>query len=304
MSQQSCFVEVLGTAQDGGVPQLGCYCVNCQRALSNKKHKLTVASIGIINPNSGQSYLIDATPNIIEQVALLHNTKLRVVPSIDKTIKFQTRAFAGLNGIFLTHAHMGHYLGLAHLGKESCNVSSIPVYATSKMIKFLSENQPFCDLINNCNIIPNIITPQKECEKECLKEPGLRITPIKVQHRHEHSDTVGFVINSTKKTLLYIPDIDKLTEDILEIISKVDVAIIDGTFYDKTEIPSGRKYNEIPHPLIKNSMHLLAGMVKKTKIVFSHFNHTNPVVDPKSEAASELKKNSFGIAAAGQIMRL
>jgi pyrroloquinoline quinone biosynthesis protein B len=300
MSVQNCLGVVLGTVQDGGVPQLGCNCGNCSRAFTNKKHILTVASIGIINPNTGKSYLIDATPNIIEQLALFHDASLQVVSPVIVNKKPKTKSLAWLGGIFLTHAHMGHYLGLPHLGKESCNVRSIPVYATSEMIKFLSKNQPFSDLINNHNIILQNITPGEVC----LDEPGLSITPIGVQHRHEHSDTVGFVFKSIKKELLYIPDIDKLTDDILEMISQVDIAIIDGTFFDKTEIPSNRKYNEIPHPLIKDSMHLLTDLVKNTKIIFTHFNHTNPVIDPKSEAVSVLKKNGFGIAQTSQKVRL
>ena len=42
-------------------------------------------------------------------------------------------------GIFLTHAHIGHYSGLIHLGKEALGAKGISVYAMPKMSFFLKR---------------------------------------------------------------------------------------------------------------------------------------------------------------------
>ncbi|GIS72856.1 MAG: hypothetical protein CM1200mP10_24330 [Candidatus Neomarinimicrobiota bacterium] len=47
-----------------------------------------------------------------------------------------------ISGIFLTHAHVGHYTGLAHLGLEVRGANKIPVYAMPRMMNFLKNNGP------------------------------------------------------------------------------------------------------------------------------------------------------------------
>jgi pyrroloquinoline quinone biosynthesis protein B len=295
-------IVILGTAQDAGVPQLGCQCSNCAKALADNKFKLTVASLGIINLSSGNTYLIDSTVDISEQVAILNQCGSKYVSAEQKASASKTllNFKLNLNGILLTHAHMGHYMGLAQLGKESASVTEFPVYSTLSMMQFLSSNEPFKSLIENRNVVANELIPGKSS----VIDQNLNIIPISVQHRHEYSDTVGYLIKGMKKQLLYVPDIDVLSSELVQLISNSDIAIIDGTFYDKSELPPHRKFSEVQHPVISESAQVLERYIKDTEIYFTHFNHTNPIIDLESDAAKKLKSLGFGMACQGQTFEL
>ena len=163
--------------------------------------------------------------------------------------------------MFLTHAHIGHYLGLSFFGKESANATNLPVYAMQKMSDFLKKCT-LSQLVDMRNIKLNLINDQ-----EVVKlSKNISIKPILVPHRNEFSETVGYIIQTENKKLLYIPDIDswkKWTSDIISIINEVDYAIIDGTFMNKNEI--NRNLNDIPHPFIEDSIELFSNLSKKNK---------------------------------------
>ena len=109
-------------------------------------------------------------------------------------------------------------------------------------------------------------------------------------HRDEYSETVGYVISGPNKSALFIPDIDKWEKWKLDInaeIKKVDYALLDATFFDEKEI-NNRDISEIPHPFIIESMKKFEMMTpeEKNKIIFIHFNHTNPVLKDQRESTT------------------
>jgi pyrroloquinoline quinone biosynthesis protein B len=311
MNDDKCIVTLLGTAQDAGLPQLGCRCANCTRALHDERSSRAVVSLGLINPNAGTNYIIDATPEFKKQLITLHELSSRFITrgaqaGVGARVggrasgKRSTNRSLGLDGIFLTHGHMGHYLGLNQLGKEAYSSSLLPVYATKPMKKFLSGNQPYKDLIRNRNLDIRSITPGKVC----LTEENLKITPLQVEHRGEYSDTVGYFIQGPNKRLLYVPDMDVITSNVIEMIQKSDIVLVDGTFYDKTELEGRREPGSVPHPYMIETIQLLEPYVRRARIMFVHLNHTNPVLNPKSDEAKVLKSHGFGIAPEGWIVRI
>eukprot|EP00957_Ditylum_brightwellii_P156501 11911053-Ditylum_brightwellii.AAC.1 len=56
------------------------------------------------------------------------------------------------DGIFLTHAHIGHYTGLMYLGREALGAVDVPVYAMPRMRSFLKNNGPWSQLVSLGNI--------------------------------------------------------------------------------------------------------------------------------------------------------
>ena len=299
-NDEKCIIVLLGTAQDAGVPQLGCSCMNCTRAITNDKFKRSVSSLGVINETSGKCFIIDATPDIKEQYIALHNIGKRYLSKHSRqppnSMKFNLR----LNGIFLTHIHMGHYTGLLQLGKESAATNQLPLYITPSVKKFLSTNRPFSDLIRN----QNIILKQMATGKPGLVERNFTITPLPVQHRSEFSDTVGYILQGPNNRVLYIPDMDTITQPVLDILPSVNIAIFDGTFYDRNELAPRRKFESVPHPPISETMELLKPYLKRTRIFFTHFNHTNPVLDPDSDANRNVKSMGYGITPEGWTIRI
>lgn len=52
---------VLGIAQDGGVPHLGCLQGICVQARRDPARRRLIASLGLLDPAAGTRFLIDAT---------------------------------------------------------------------------------------------------------------------------------------------------------------------------------------------------------------------------------------------------
>lgn len=269
---------VLGTTQDAGKPQIGCQKSCCK----NLKDRFFVSSLGVTDTKNKKNYLFDATPDITAQYERL--TKTKGVRSID--------------GIFLTHAHSGHYTGLMYLGKEGMNASKIPVYAMPRFIPYVNNNGPWSQLV----ALGNIDLKPLQSEVPIQLDNELRVIPIAVPHRDEFSETVGFKIIGAKKSALYIPDIDKWNlwgKNIVSEVKGVDFAFIDGTFYEDGEI--NRPIDEVPHPFISETVSLFKDepVSVKQKIYFIHLNHTNPTHNKTSPQRIAIEKQGFHFATLG-----
>jgi pyrroloquinoline quinone biosynthesis protein B len=256
------YTIVLGIAQDGGYPQAGCNRPDCIDAWRNPKLRQRVASLAIVDPRSHQRWIIDATPDFPSQLA-----------SLDAAAP---RGGVLLDGILLTHAHIGHYLGLAHLGREVLGARAIKVYAMPRMREFIENNGPWSQLVKLQNIA---LVPIEDGVPIALNE-RITVTPLRVPHRDEYSETVGFIVRGPSRSILWLPDIDKWEKwstPLESVLAQVDVAYIDGTFYDATELP-GRDLREIPHPLMTETLTRLANSPLRAKVRFIHLNQSNPLL--------------------------
>jgi len=259
---------VLGIAQDAGYPQADCKKSCCADLWESKRNRKMVSCLGVRDPATKKVYLFDATPDIKDQLQLLKNAD---------TTQYQ------LGGVFLTHAHMGHYTGLMQLGREAIGASKIPTYVMPRMSNYLTNNGPWSQLVSTQNISLRPLADRKEIAISKL----LSVEPLMVPHRDEYSETVGFVISGKKSKILFIPDIDKWEKwevDINEWITQVDYAFLDGTFYRNGEI-WGRDMSQIPHPFISESMDRFGELSQtdKNKVHFIHLNHTNPLLNKSSD---------------------
>ncbi|MEM7037483.1 MAG: MBL fold metallo-hydrolase [Bacteroidota bacterium] len=277
------YLVVLGVAQDAGYPQINCQKACCKRVHDAPHLGRKVTCLALVDPPSGKRWLFEATPDIREQITTLDEVS-------------GTSSPAPVDGIFLTHAHMGHYTGLMHLGREAMNAQQVPVYAMPRMRTYLSENGPWRQLVDLGNIA---LSPLK-ADSTISLTPDFRVTPLQVPHRDEFSETVGYRLEGPKKTVLFIPDIDKWERwdrDIKQLIAEVDVALLDGTFYANGEIP-GRDMSEIPHPFMEESMARFASLPDslRERIYFIHFNHTNPVLEAGGRAEKEVHEAGFHVA--------
>jgi pyrroloquinoline quinone biosynthesis protein B len=289
-------VVVLGTAQDGGLPQIGCEEAPCRRARRNPRFARRVASLLVVDPRSGRRYLLDATPDLPEQVELARTASPERAGVDGRPPLF--------DGIFLTHAHLGHYAGLLQLGREAYGAAGQEVLVTARMRAFLESNGPWSLLVSEGHVKLREMQP----DVEIPIGDDLAVTPILVPHRDELSDTVGFLIAGPSRRVLYIPDIDKWERwerRIEDVIASVDVALIDGTFFEDGEIP-GRSMADIPHPFIVETLKRLAALPpgERAKIVFTHLNHTNPACDPRSAAARRIRAAGMSVARDGDVIPL
>ena len=236
---------VLGVAQDGGLPHLGCVAPRCEAARRGTRPRERVACLGLTDGE--RHWLFDATPDFADQVHALGARRP--------------------DGVFLTHAHMGHYTGLVQLGKEALGAAGIPVYATARMRDLLRDNAPWSTLVEERRIALT--------DNTAVDLGGVRVTAFAVPL----SDTVGYRIEGPRATAVYIPDIDRWDlwdRDIRAVVEAVDLAFLDGTFFSLDELPH-RDITRVRHPLVTESMDRLAGL--GDRVAFLHLNHTNPLWD-------------------------
>jgi len=239
------------------VPQAGCACENCRAAWASAEQRHWVSALGLLDTDTGQWFLIDATPDFREQFHAM-----------------QTAApGARLAGLLITHAHVGHYTGLIHLGYEAMAVRGLPVHGTHTLNDFLRTHAPWRQLVDQENIVLHELTPD---EWHALT-PGLVVMPLRVPHRDEWSDTVGFVVHGPSRQLLYLPDIDgwdQWARPLRDVIAGLEVALLDGSFFSADELP-GRDLSKIGHPLVTDTAARLTGL--PTDVRFVHLNHSNPL---------------------------
>ncbi len=279
-------LRVLGTAQDGGFPHAACSCDRCELARSDPRTERLVASIALI-ASDGRVFLVDATPDIRRQLDRLRDLK----PGTGRVDR------APVDGVFLTHAHLGHYTGLGFLGFEAIHAQEIPLYATPRMVDFLSSNGPWSQLVDLRNVVPVKLTPGEPL----VLDEQLSVTAFRVPHRDEFADTVGYLFAGPQRRVFYVPDTDGWEhwetplEEWLE-RQEVDVAIVDGTFFSMDELP-GRDVAAIGHPHVIDTIERLREKVSagSLRVFFTHFNHSNPVLDADGERRRQIEAAGFAV---------
>jgi len=273
------YVVVLGIAQDGGLPQAGCR----KRCCTSGRHE-DVSSLALVDPVGRRWWLFDATPDLPRQLERM----AREAPD------------CSLAGVFLTHAHIGHYTGLMHLGREVMGTKGVPVWAMPRLRAFLGENGPWSQLVR----LENIVLQPLATDSTVTLGDSLRVTPFLVPHRDEYSETVGFRIESPRGAVAYLPDIDKWTRwdrRVETLVEGVDAAFLDGTFFDGTELP-GRDMREIPHPFVVETLDRFAVQpaALRARVRFIHLNHTNPALVPGSPERLRVERAGCAVAKAGE----
>lgn len=283
------YITVLGIAQDAGYPQINCEKECCKAYYEGKEPKKLVSCLGVVDNNANKKYIFDATPDFTEQTQILKDNHLDNGSVID--------------GVFLTHAHIGHYTGLMYLGFEALGGDKIPVYAMPRMKNYLETSGPWSQLVSFNNID---IKPLRNDSIVNLNDK-LKVTPMLVPHRDEYSETVGYKIEGANKTALFIPDIDKWQKwerSIIEEVKKVDYAFVDASFFRDGELD--RDMSKIPHPFTTQTTTLFENesLETKSKIHFIHYNHTNPTIRERHHLKDSIIHLGFNFAKEGDIYEL
>ena len=288
--KDDCYLVILGITQDGGYPHAGCQRACCNLVFSGKQQPKLPVCLGLVDRRAGKVFMIEATPAFTEQWRILQE----VAACPEKRAP---------DGIFITHAHIGHYTGLMQLGREVMGAKNVPVWAMPQMDKFLRENGPWSQLVS----LQNIDLKPLRADSTIQLTADIRITPFLVPHRDEFSETVGYRIESLRKTVIFIPDIDKWEKwprDIVSQVRSTDCALLDATFFKDGEL-TGRTMKEVPHPFVFETMQRFTQEppAEKKKVTFIHLNHTNPMLwDEK--AKKEVLDAGFSIAHEGMIIGL
>jgi pyrroloquinoline quinone biosynthesis protein B len=292
-------ILVLGVAQDGGYPHAGCVKQCCKQAWKDTDKRRFVTSLALMDEQTKRWWLFEATPDIKDQLEYFRKLTGGNFPYLPE-------------GIFITHAHIGHYTGLMQLGKEVMNTKEMKVYVLPKMKQYLEQNGPWSQLVSMKNIVLKDVGVVENIDAIKISmghkiADGIGVSAFRVPHRDEYSETAGFYIGFSNKKYVFIPDIDKWSKwkmNLKEMAAIADVLLVDGTFYDSHELP-GRSIAEVPHPYVPETMKFFDSIPladrKNTisKIHFIHFNHTNALMWD-TVAQNKVLKAGFGVARQGQ----
>ncbi len=285
MTATGSFLVILGIAQDAGHPQVGCTASCCESAWADPSLRHLPTSVAIVD--GGRRWLLDATPALPEQVHRLDLAAPRAPGQ------------PALDGVLLTHAHMGHYTGLVHLGREGLGMDRVPIYAMPRMAQMLVTAAPW-----------ELLFRADHARLVDASRPfvlgSVEVSTVLVPHRDEYSETVAYRLKGPTQTVLYLPDLDSWDDaDLDALFDGVDVALVDGTFFRDGELV-GRDMSQVPHPRVVDTMARFARWPaeRRAGLHFIHLNHTNPLLDPQSPAAVAVRTAGYAIASEGQIIPL
>jgi len=210
------------------------------------------------------------------------------------------------DSVCLTHAHLGHIDGLGQFGTEAMGMDGVPLFASSSVIGAIERRgvaSPF-----ECRAVEHGVgfQPSEGC--------GFEYALVPVPHRAEESDTHAVVIRGPEDSVLFLPDHDDWSQtlgmhgadSIRDWFSGlgVGIALIDGTFWDASELPE-REISQIPHPMIAETLDRLGERRQgDPEIRFVHMNHSNPVLDEASEESGRVEALGWSVAEQCSVLRL
>jgi len=288
-------VTLLGTAQDGGVPQAGCSCQRCISVHEGQSPELYPVAIGIID-EEGRFHLVEASRTLSRQL------RVWAKAHPDQSLEI----ISPIQSVSLTHLHLGHIDGLGQFGREVMGRQNLRLLASKPVMDELATKSclgPFC-------------TELIESDSKVELGKGVSIEFHRVPHRdHEVGQTHGIVVRGRTKSLLFLPDHDTWAEtlalhnkgSIREWLNhlRVDVALLDGTFFTIDEVAGTRiDCSGIPHPPILDTLQLLGKRMEgDADISFIHLNHTNPVIDDPQKR-KQVEDLGWRIGKQGQVWEL
>lgn len=288
-------VEVLGVAQDGGVPHLGCACPRCEAARADPQRRRYAASLLVRGgghgpgdgspPAAGERVLVDATPDVRWQVATLPD---RVV---------------------LTHAHVGHVGGLPLFGREGGGARDLPVHCTPGLADVLRTSEPFRSLVERGHVVLrhfgdgdriSVGNGTRHGDRPADGDACGHLVARAVEHRDElGTGTLSLRVEGPERSLYYVPDVDRLTAPVREAVRDADVALVDATFWSPDEVAG---FGTVPHPTGRGLVDAFADV--ETEVHLTHLNHTNPLWDEDSEERERVREAGLGVVERGRTFGL
>jgi len=275
-------IMFLGTASIGGVPEWDCACANCMNARADPALRRTRSSITVTLDGTNH-VLVDAGHDLKQQLEARG-----LAPTPEEA--GETRRMSRLDSVFLTHGHADHTVGVA----EFCTGKSfeLPVYAPPDLVEFLFGSEDRHAYFGELGrLARNYVVPKPLPEDRWVTVlGGLKVRGFEVPHtqilddgRRYPSTTYAYEFSQGKKRFIYAPDIGSITDGLRERLDGADLFIVDACFWWDDELT---RISGIPvtsyrlgHVPMEESVKLLSG-VDVGKVVYTHFNHTNPVLDP------------------------
>ncbi len=298
-------IVVLGSGSNGAVPQWDCPCSNCARARADPGLRRTRSSVAV--STGGEGYvLLDASPDLKQQ---LENVGL--VPKSPGPGRYERQN--PIRSVLLTHGHGDHCVGLFEFSTGKC--FQIPVYGPPDLIRYLfgtaDTDRFFSDL---GRLARDYVRPQGLRPGVRLDLGALGVTSFEVSHTDRLEDgsffpsrTYGYEIEDEDGRFIYTPDLGLLANDLLNRIPGADLFMLDGTFWWNDELARvsrlAKTSYDLGHVPIEESLRILKDL-EIGRVVYTHINHTNPLLDLDQPVAERIKEAGFEVAYDGMVIEL
>ena len=291
------WVRVLGSAAGGGFPQWNCTCPPCRAVRSGSRPCVPRSQSSIaVSADRSQWYLLNASPDIrsqIEAFPALHPDDGRVVR---------------LQAVLLTDAELDHTLGLL-LMREG---RGLQVHATESVYKTLTSGtgvwptlEAYCPVTWQ-PVIPGAEVPLGDGltyhafdvpTEKAMRFPGAS----------GHGRVVGYRItdNRNARSVVYLPGVQHLTDELLEETDGASALLVDGTCWRDDEMPglglaskTSRDMGHVPIGGRDGSLERLSPLPVDRKI-YIHINNTNPILLEDSQERGTLARHGMEVAEDG-----
>jgi pyrroloquinoline quinone biosynthesis protein B len=299
-------VRILGSAAGGGVPQWNCACKNCLDARTGRQPRRSQSTVAV-SIDSVRWLLLNCSPDIANQIeafAPLQPSKLRATP---------------IDGMLFTDANIDHLGGLATLRQQGDHRF---ILRSSHVIRGIAMSQPafapFAAAPHHW-IAVEFEEPCRAADARDLVENQLSVrtlavsgtTPGYAGRRRVAGAAVAYEIagRTEGSKLLFAPVFASLDDSLQAAIADAEVAILDGTFFSNDELVSAGLMNktarELGHQPVGGAGGTLARLRGcQTRIVFTHLNNSNPLLDPASAAAAAVREFGAEVAYDGLTLEI
>jgi pyrroloquinoline quinone biosynthesis protein B len=299
-------ITVLGTASIGGVPEWDCACANCLAARKDSSLKRTRSSIAV-SIDGHKQILFDAGHDLKTQ--LEENNIVPLPETAGETFR-ESR----LDSVFLTHGHADHTVGVA----EFCTGKSfeLPVYGPPDLIRFLfgsKENPNFFGELGR--LAKDYIKPIPLPEEQKITRLGeIEVRGFEVPHtqvldngRKYPSTTYAYEIEHRGKRVIYAPDLGRLDDSLLKRLEGVEVFLMDATFWWDDELSRVSGIPVTSYQLGHVPQESAVEILKESnigRVIYTHFNHTNPVLAKNSDFRKIVEEYGQEIAYDGMRIKI
>ena len=300
-------LRVLGSAAGGGVPQWNCACRNCSAAREGRAPRRTQSSAAI-SLDGERWLLLNCSPDVagqIEAFAPLQPRDPRSTPIL---------------GALVTDANLDHLGGLAVLRQRTPG-SGLRV-RSSAVVRAIATAQPsFAHAATPphrwLEVPLDRAAPNDGADDavgaaltvRAFAVPGT--TPGYDGRRDVEGAVVAYEIaeRGSSERLLFAPVFSTVDATLQQAIAAATVALLDGTFYSEDELRAGgmldAQARELGHQPVgghDGTLERLGGV--GTRIIFTHVNNSNPMLDPDSRAAAFVRKHGAEVAYDGMELAL
>jgi pyrroloquinoline quinone biosynthesis protein B len=283
-------VVLLGSAAGGGFPQWNCWCPGCRTARSSPAaaHPRSQSSAAV-SEDGRHWFLLNASPDVRDQVARLHNSTpdgARHVP---------------VEGVVLTDAELHHTLGLVLLREAG----RLPIYATAAVTRILEDDSRLLPTVRAFSDLP-VTTLELGQRTSLLHRDGtpsglavdaftVPADPPRFASHAAHDHTIGLMVREAASGIAcaFVPGCGRLDGELLERLAAADALLFDGTFWSDDELialgvgrKTARQMDHLPIGGADGSLEQLAALPCRYRI-YTHINNTNPILlEQSAERAS------------------